>query len=145
MPMYGQVEYESGQRQATAVEECSCPLGYLGLSCQSCAPGYTRSGSGLYLGTCVPCDCNGKSTTCDPDTGLCLSCRDHTMGRNCEQCLPGFTRDSSWVNLDPNAEAGGCVPINGGGSVSQCDPRGSRPGSLPPSCRYILSLILIRW
>ena len=71
-----------------------------------------RSGSGLYLGTCVPCDCNGivskyktkqitksivivgnmkfntwvkrhqakifvagKSTTCDPDTGLCLGCR----------------------------------------------------------------------
>ena len=22
-------------------------------------------------------------------------------------------RDSSWLNLDPNAEAGGCVPING--------------------------------
>ena len=37
-----QVEYESGQEQATAVEECTCPLGYLGLSCQSCAPGYTR-------------------------------------------------------------------------------------------------------
>jgi len=131
------VEYESGQDKASAVEECVCPLGYLGLSCQSCAPGYTRSGSGLYLGTCVPCDCNGKSTTCDPDTGLCLGCRDHTMGRNCEQCLPGFTRDSSWINLDPNAEAGGCVPINGGGAggVTSCDSRGTLSGSLPPNCR----------
>ena len=57
---------------ASAVEECSCPPGYKGLSCESCAPGYTRSGLGLYLGTCQPCDCNGKSSTCDPEVGTCL-------------------------------------------------------------------------
>ena len=57
---------------ASAVEECSCPPGYKGLSCESCAPGYTGSGGGLYLGTCQPCDCNGKSSTCDPEVGTCL-------------------------------------------------------------------------
>ena len=43
-----------------------------GLSCEDCAPGYTRSGRGFYLGTCVKCSCNGKSTSCDPVTGTCL-------------------------------------------------------------------------
>ena len=43
-----------------------------GLSCEECAPGYTKTRSGLYLGTCEPCSCNGKSSTCDPDDGVCL-------------------------------------------------------------------------
>ena len=34
--------------------------------------GFTRTGSGLYLGTCERCDCNGHATGCDPDTGDCL-------------------------------------------------------------------------
>lgn len=36
------------------VEQCSCPPGYVGTSCEDCAPGYERSGHGPYLGTCVP-------------------------------------------------------------------------------------------
>lgn len=57
--------------RAFAVEQCSCPVGYTGLSCEDCAVGYTRSDSGLYLGTCEPCDCNGRSRECDPETGEC--------------------------------------------------------------------------
>ena len=65
-------ERRTGLGRAGAVEECSCPPGYKGLSCESCAPGYTRAGRGLYLGTCQPCQCNGKSSTCDPEVGTCL-------------------------------------------------------------------------
>lgn len=28
--------------QALHVEQCSCPTGYIGTSCENCAPGYTR-------------------------------------------------------------------------------------------------------
>ena len=62
----------TGLEVAGAVEECLCPPGYRGLSCESCAPGYTRSGRGLYLRACQPCQCNGKSDTCDPEVGTCL-------------------------------------------------------------------------
>jgi hypothetical protein len=35
------------------VEQCFCPPGYTGLSCEDCAPGYERA-PGPYLGICVP-------------------------------------------------------------------------------------------
>jgi Laminin EGF domain len=61
----------TGQSRAYAVEECACPQGYRGLSCQSCAVGYTRADEGIYLGKCELCDCNGHSSECDPETGDC--------------------------------------------------------------------------
>ncbi|CAG2056367.1 unnamed protein product, partial [Timema podura] len=39
--------------QATFVEECRCPAGYTGLSCEQCAPGYNRRKSGPWLGLCT--------------------------------------------------------------------------------------------
>lgn len=42
------------------------------LSLQECDEGYTRSSSGLYLGTCERCNCNGHASSCDPETGSCL-------------------------------------------------------------------------
>lgn len=33
--------------------------------------GYTRSTSGLYLGTCERCQCHGHATECHPETGEC--------------------------------------------------------------------------
>lgn len=57
--------------RAVEVEQCSCPLGYKGLSCEDCAPGYTRSQGGLYLGLCERCECNGHSEECDPERGTC--------------------------------------------------------------------------
>uniref|UniRef100_A0A8C9WAM4 Heparan sulfate proteoglycan 2 n=1 Tax=Scleropages formosus TaxID=113540 RepID=A0A8C9WAM4_SCLFO len=83
----------TGLRQALEVEECQCPPGYQGLSCQDCALGYTRTGGGLYLGHCELCECNGHSDSCHPETGICTSCLHNTMGEMCEQCAPGFFGD----------------------------------------------------
>ena len=65
-------ERYTGQVAAVEVEQCSCPIGYKGLSCEDCDVGYTRSVQGVYLGLCEPCECNGHSDQCDPDTGVCL-------------------------------------------------------------------------
>lgn len=54
------------------MEQCACPQGYRGTSCEECDAGYTRVDEGLYLGICEPCNCNGHSTQCDPDSGVCL-------------------------------------------------------------------------
>lgn len=58
--------------RAVEVEQCLCPPGHQGLSCEDCAPGYTRSGDGIYLGLCERCNCNGHSDECDTETGVCL-------------------------------------------------------------------------
>ncbi|XP_070509913.1 basement membrane-specific heparan sulfate proteoglycan core protein-like isoform X1 [Chironomus tepperi] len=92
-------DYGSHQR-AWEVEQCSCPPGHEGLSCEDCSPGYYTGEQGLYLGLCEPCDCNGHSEECDSKTGICRNCRDNTYGENCESCLPGF---------EGNATSGGCV------------------------------------
>lgn len=56
----------------------------LSLLSQDCDVGYTRTTSGLYLGTCEPCDCNGHATECDPETGNCqvqATCPPCSQGR----------------------------------------------------------------
>lgn len=84
-------EQNTGSYQrAVEVEQCSCPVGHQGLSCEDCAPGYKRSDQGIYLGLCEPCSCNGHSDECDSETGVCLNCRDNTEGDECELCQPGF-------------------------------------------------------
>lgn len=64
--------FNTGKNRAVEVEECLCPEGYKGLSCEECAVGYTRNGQGLYLEICEPCTCNGHSNHCDPDSGICV-------------------------------------------------------------------------
>ncbi|XP_050953195.1 basement membrane-specific heparan sulfate proteoglycan core protein isoform X16 [Labeo rohita] len=83
----------TGLAQALEVEQCQCPHGYRGLSCQDCAPGYTRTGGGLYLGHCEPCECNGHSDSCHPETGICTNCQHNTKGELCEQCADGYFGD----------------------------------------------------
>lgn len=82
--------------RALEVEQCQCPEGYRGLSCENCDVGYRRSEStGLYLGTCEPCSCNGHSSECDAETGYCMNCADYTSGDYCDECLPGYEGDPS--------------------------------------------------
>lgn len=112
------VPHSTGLQQAVEVEQCACPVGYTGPSCQVCGVytsciirpgplhcadssvffppqdcdiGYTRSTSGLYLGTCERCQCGGHSTECDGETGECLvSPLDAASG-----CHRGISRRSS--------------------------------------------------
>uniref|UniRef100_A0A663M6Q6 Laminin subunit alpha-1 n=1 Tax=Athene cunicularia TaxID=194338 RepID=A0A663M6Q6_ATHCN len=91
-------EMHQGRARAHLVEQCRCPAGYAGLSCQSCAPGYYRGKHTelsvqephTLIAPCVPCQCNNHSETCDPETGRCLNCRDNTVGDYCSACAPGY-------------------------------------------------------
>ncbi|KAM5148303.1 laminin subunit gamma-1 [Mantella aurantiaca] len=77
------------------VEVCSCPVGYIGQFCESCAPGYRRENPNLGpYSPCVLCTCNRHSDTCDPETGLC-NCQHNTAGAHCEKCIEGFYGDST--------------------------------------------------
>uniref|UniRef100_A0A8U8C915 Uncharacterized protein n=1 Tax=Geospiza parvula TaxID=87175 RepID=A0A8U8C915_GEOPR len=71
------------------VEECTCPMGYTGQFCQSCAPGFKREipFGGPFV-SCVPCTCN-QHGDCHPLTGHC-QCSHNTEGPSCERCSPGF-------------------------------------------------------
>ncbi|NXW55402.1 LAMC3 protein, partial [Eurystomus gularis] len=75
--------------RASWVEECTCPLGYAGQFCQSCAPGFKREipFGGPFV-SCVPCACN-QHGDCHPVTGRCR-CLHNTEGPSCERCSPGF-------------------------------------------------------
>ncbi|XP_041319302.1 basement membrane-specific heparan sulfate proteoglycan core protein isoform X8 [Pyrgilauda ruficollis] len=89
------VPHATGRPPALEVEDCTCPPGYRGASCQDCDTGYTRSSVGLYLGTCEPCQCHGHASECHPDTGVCQGCRDHTEGPQCDKCQPGYYGDAT--------------------------------------------------
>jgi len=79
-----------GSTPATNVERCTCPEGFVGQFCESCAPGYRRDPpSGGPLDRCVPCNCNRHSDTCDSRTGRCI-CQHNTVGDSCERCAPGY-------------------------------------------------------
>lgn len=55
--------YDQGLGSASLVEECRCPVGYSGLSCESCSHGYVRQQTGAWLGRCVP-----EAEPCRPGT-----------------------------------------------------------------------------
>ncbi|XP_060769556.1 laminin subunit alpha-2 [Neoarius graeffei] len=83
--------------RAHQIEKCKCPPGYSGLSCEECAAGFYRlpahlSGSVFRsgMGSCVRCECNSHSSSCDPDTGVCQNCQHNTEGEKCERCSAGF-------------------------------------------------------
>ncbi|XP_074843522.1 laminin subunit alpha-1 isoform X4 [Carettochelys insculpta] len=87
-----------GREPAQLIEQCECPAGYAGFSCQSCASGYYRMKHAdlnvkeprQLIAPCVLCQCNNHSETCDLETGKCLNCRDNTAGDHCSACAPGY-------------------------------------------------------
>ena len=58
-------------RKTIAVEQCLCPPGYQGLSCESCKYGFSRRNNSLYRGECIKCNCHGHAATCDPFSLRC--------------------------------------------------------------------------
>ena len=102
--------------QAVYVEQCQCPRGYNGLSCQDCAPGFGRGQDNRcvsvtdescppgYYGnpsvgiSCQVCPCaqvqGGYSAECFLEVDFQVRCRCPYgyEGRRCEQCSPGYTR-----------------------------------------------------
>lgn len=87
-----------GNHRASAVEICSCPVGYAGTSCEvcsghasqdvrsfflnclwtvfcvfkACVPGFRRVNGNLYNGVCAACHCHGHASECHEVTGHCL-------------------------------------------------------------------------
>ncbi|XP_053341747.1 multiple epidermal growth factor-like domains protein 9 [Clarias gariepinus] len=66
-----------------------CNPGYEGSTCENCSDGYYNADS-----ICVPCECNGNTRICNPETGHCLNCSYNTTGPHCQHCAPGFTGDA---------------------------------------------------
>ncbi|KAK7893120.1 hypothetical protein WMY93_022272 [Mugilogobius chulae] len=67
--------------------QCGCVPGAYGRQCDRCLPGHWG------FPNCRLCSCNGHTEECHPQTGQCLSCRDHTTGHSCERCLDGYYGD----------------------------------------------------
>ncbi|XP_008292614.1 laminin subunit beta-1a [Stegastes partitus] len=67
--------------------QCVCVSGAFGRQCDRCLPGHWG------FPTCRRCSCNGHTDTCEPDTGRCIDCRDHSTGQSCERCVNGYYGD----------------------------------------------------
>ncbi|CAD7085668.1 unnamed protein product [Hermetia illucens] len=85
---------EIEEHEWSLVEECQCPPGYSGLSCETCTFGYVRiyenSTTHELIGKCIPCGCNGHSASCDLESGQCGECTHNTFGETCERCKMGY-------------------------------------------------------
>ncbi|MEE6481234.1 hypothetical protein FKM82_012797 [Ascaphus truei] len=68
--------------------QCPCIHGAFGRQCDGCLAGYWGFPS------CQPCQCNGHADYCNPLTGECMNCKDHTEGYSCERCVSGYYGDS---------------------------------------------------
>uniref|UniRef100_A0A669F8D6 Laminin, beta 1a n=1 Tax=Oreochromis niloticus TaxID=8128 RepID=A0A669F8D6_ORENI len=90
--------------------QCSCVSGAYSRQCDRCLPGHWA------FPTCRPCSCNGHADVCDPDSGRCIDCRDHTMGRACDRCLDGYYGDPT---LGSGDHCRPCMCPDGPGSPRQ--------------------------
>jgi hypothetical protein len=89
-------EHSTSVERARGIEQCFCPAGYAGLSCEDCAFGYVRRNSsrrGEF--ECLACQCNGHAATCDVnDLTSCSPCLHNTVGLQCDTCATGYHGDA---------------------------------------------------
>uniref|UniRef100_A0A8C4NRP5 Laminin subunit beta-1 n=1 Tax=Dicentrarchus labrax TaxID=13489 RepID=A0A8C4NRP5_DICLA len=90
--------------------QCVCVVGAYGRQCERCLPGHWG------FPTCQPCSCNGHTDDCDPNTGACTDCRDHSTGHNCDRCLEGYYGDPV---LGSGDHCRPCMCPDGPGSLRQ--------------------------
>lgn len=73
--------------KVSLVEQCKCPKGYTGLSCERCEFGFVRindnNNSTIHdsIGKCLQCLCNGHASSCDLDADECGKCMHNTIGK----------------------------------------------------------------
>uniref|UniRef100_A0A336LPI6 CSON010513 protein n=1 Tax=Culicoides sonorensis TaxID=179676 RepID=A0A336LPI6_CULSO len=132
---------DRGLGPAALVEECRCPAGYRGLSCEECDYGYERQASGPWLGRCIrvndvcrpgtygdpqrgipcrPCPCPGTSgnsyaasCTLGRNGDVQCNCERGYVGSRCEECAPGYVGNP--IAAQP------CIPAQ----TSRCNPYGT--------------------
>jgi len=76
------VPKKTGSNIAVNVEQCLCPRGYFGLSCEQCAYGYIKETNTSKPFKCIFCECNSHSEACDTKTGQCLVSLFQTLKSN---------------------------------------------------------------
>ncbi|XP_046669711.1 basement membrane-specific heparan sulfate proteoglycan core protein isoform X9 [Homalodisca vitripennis] len=133
-----------GQGKAAYVEQCDCPLGYSGYSCEKCDKGFMHQPTGQWLGSCVapepcpsmyfrdprdnqchPCSCPhtdkfGVGCGIDSDMNITCTCPPGFEGRRCEKCSEGYIGNP--LLGQP------CVRR----PVIECDPAGSKSTQRDP-------------
>ena len=120
-----------GAERARGIEECECPAGYAGLSCEECAFGYARipplpplptGGGGGLLGQCVACQCNGHAASCLPTdlTNCSLPCLHNTIGDQCQHCAVGYYGDARTAMVDACRQCQCPLPIESNNFSPTC-------------------------
>lgn len=71
--------------EVSLIEQCKCPQGYTGLSCERCEFGFVRTNDNSTvhdsIGKCLQCLCNGHASSCDLDANECGKCMHNTVGK----------------------------------------------------------------